>query len=137
MVGFFRLTFRLGNSMILPIMTNSREYLLLRRENLVRQLRDMPNLMRGTVVTRQRTCGRKSCACATGGPKHPGLQLCVTLRGKTHTRFVRQADLAEVVRMTKDWERLREIVDDLTEVNLELMRRESTLRPKRRGSRAS
>jgi len=42
-----------------------------RRSALVEELRRTPNLMRGIVYERQRKCGRRSCTCARGGPRHP------------------------------------------------------------------
>src|SRR3970282_120688 len=66
------------------------------REALLAQLHALPNLMRGSVYERPRQCGRPTCACATGGPKHLTRQLTVTLGGKTHTRYVRQGEMATV-----------------------------------------
>lgn len=92
-----------------------------RREQLLDVLRNMPNLMRGTVYLRRRKCGRASCACAQGGPRHEGRQLTATLAGRTVTRFVREAELEEVQAMTAAHQRLRSVVNELTEVNLELL----------------
>src|SRR3989304_7302485 len=66
------------------------------REAVLAQLHALPNLMRGSVYERPRKCGRPTCACATGGPKHLTRQLTVTLGGKTHTRYVRQGEMATV-----------------------------------------
>jgi len=95
-----------------------------RRRALVAQLRRMPNLMRGIVYERQRKCGRRSCACATGGPRHPGLQLNVTLGGKTRTRYVRQGERAQVEAWVAAYHRLWQVVEELTAVNLALLNAE-------------
>lgn len=91
------------------------------RDALLARLHALPNLMRGSVYVRQRKCGRASCACATGGPKHPGRQLTVTLRGATHTRFVRLEEVAELQVLIATYEELWTIVNDLTAVNLALL----------------
>ena len=67
-----------------------------RRTQLLERLSALPNLMRGTVYEKPRKCGRASCHCATGGPKHTTLQLTVFLRGKTRTRYVRRGERSQV-----------------------------------------
>jgi hypothetical protein len=95
-----------------------------RRSALVEELRRAPNLMRGIVYERQRKCGRRSCACARGGPRHPGLQLNVTLGGKTRTRYVRQGERAQVEAWVAAYHRLWQVVEELTAVNLALLNAE-------------
>ena len=95
-----------------------------RRRVLVAELRRTPNLMRGIVYERQRKCGRRSCACARGGPRHPGLQLNVTLGGKTRTRYVRQGERAQVEAWVAAYHRLWQVVEELTAVNLALLNAE-------------
>jgi len=92
-----------------------------RRDALLARLHALPNLMRGSLYARLRTCGRASCACATGGPKHPGRQLTVTLRGATHTRYVRHAEVGQLQQLLATYGELWAIVDELTAVNLALL----------------
>jgi hypothetical protein len=77
--------------------------------------------MRGSLYERLRKCGRASCACAQGGPKHPSRQLTVTLRGATHTRYVRHEEVAYLRQLLATYEALWALVDDLTAVNLALL----------------
>ena len=91
------------------------------RERLLEELRHLPDLMRGKVYERARKCGRASCPCASGGPRHPGLQLTVNLRGRTRTRYVRQGERAAVEAKVAGYRRLWELVEELTEVNLALL----------------
>jgi len=102
---------------------NQREtdHLSQRRDALLHQLRELPNLMRGTLYEPQRKCGRPSCTCASGGPRHSTLRLNVTLGGRTRTRYVRQAERASVEAMLAAYQRLWAIVNELTEVNLRLL----------------
>lgn len=92
-----------------------------RRRALLEELRRTPNLMRGLVYERQRKCGRRSCACATGGPRHPGLQVNVTLGGKTRTRYVRQGERAQVEALVAAYHGLWRLVEEPTSVNLALL----------------
>ena len=111
----------MGTGYILPMTELQRRRLEQQRDALLARLHTLPNLMRGSLYERQRKCGRASCACATGGPKHPGRQLTVTLRGATHTRYVRHEEAAELQGLLATYAELWAIVDDLTAVNLALL----------------
>lgn len=103
-------------------MTNARRARLeAERERLLGALRQLPNLMRGKVFERERKCGRATCTCASGGPRHPGLQLTVNLQGRTRTRYVRQGERAAVEAKVAAYRRLWALVEELTEVNLVLL----------------
>jgi hypothetical protein len=91
------------------------------RDALLARLHALPNLMRGSVYERGRKCGRASCACAQGGPKHPTRQLTVTLGGTTRSRYVRLGELAQVRALIATYEELWAIVNELTAVNLTLL----------------
>lgn len=91
------------------------------RERLLGELRQLPDLMRGKVFERERKCGRASCTCASGGPRHRGLQLTVNLKGRTRTRYVRQGERAAVEARVATYRRLWGLVEELTEVNLALL----------------
>ena len=92
-----------------------------RRQRLLDQLHQLPDLMRGTLYERERTCGRAACTCASGGPRHKGLQLTVNVGGRTRTRYVRQGERAVIEERIAAYRRLWEIVEELTAVNLALM----------------
>lgn len=100
------------------------ERLRQRRDALLQELRGVPNLMRGTLYEPERKCGRASCACATGGPRHPTVRLNVTVEGRTRTRYVRQQERAALEAMLAAHSRLRALVNELTEVNLRLLHAE-------------
>jgi len=93
-----------------------------RRGALLARLHALGNLMRGSVYERARTCGRAGCRCAGDGPKHLTRQLTVTLGGKTHTRYVRVGEVEPVQALIASYHALWALVEELTAVNLELLR---------------
>jgi len=105
----------------LPMTNARRARLEAERQRLLAELRELPDLMRGKVFERERKCGRASCTCASGGPRHPGLQLTVNLQGRTRTRYVRQGERAVVEAKVAAYRRLWALVEKLTEVNLALL----------------
>jgi hypothetical protein len=92
--------------------------LMRQREVLLARLHALP----GSVYERPRKCGRATCACAGGGPKHRTRQLTVTLDGKTHTRYVRRGEVETVGAWIATYQELWALVEALTAVNLELLR---------------
>ena len=93
-----------------------------RRDALLARLYVLPNLMRGPVYERWHKCGRATCGCAGDGPKHLTRQLTVTLGGRTHTRYVRVDEVESVQMQIATYHGLWGIVEELTAVNLELLR---------------
>lgn len=93
-----------------------------RRGALLARLHALPNLMRGSVYERWHKCGRAACGCAGDGPKHLTRQLTVTRGGRTHTRYVRVDEVEQVQAQIATYHALWAIVEELTAVNLELLR---------------
>ena len=100
---------------------HQRSQLEAKRERSLGELRQLPDLMRGKVFERERKCGRAACPCASGGPRHRGLQLTVNLKGRTRTRYVRQGEREAVEAKVQAYRHLWALVEGLTEVNLALL----------------
>ena len=92
-----------------------------RREALIAKFREVPDLMRGKISERYVKCGRPSCPCASGGPRHPGLHLTVNIGGRTRTRYVRVGERDAIEAKVASYWRVRELIEELTEVNLALL----------------
>ena len=106
---------------ITSMTASQRRRLEQQRDALLARLHALPNLMRGSLYGRLRKCGRASCVCAQGGPKHPTRQLTVTLGGATRSRYVRVEEMGQVQALIATYEELWAIVNDLTAVNLALL----------------
>ena len=91
-----------------------------RRDALLEQLRGIGNLMRGTLVQTKVRCGRKGCICETG-EKHVKVHLSLNLHGRTRGCYVggREEAVGDLIR---EYQRAWHIIEQLTEVNLELIR---------------
>jgi hypothetical protein len=96
-----------------------------RQRELLRYLRDLlvGNVMRGSVVETTRRCGKMNCRCARDEKKeHPQLLLSVSMGGQTRTAHIDRAHVDEVKCATSNYRRLTELLDQLTEVNIKLLR---------------
>jgi hypothetical protein len=65
-------------------------------------------------------CGRPTCHCATG-KGHPSHYLVVKQDGKTQTRYVRKDRLDEVRGWLKQYKRVRRLVQEISDLTLELL----------------
>lgn len=63
-------------------------------------------LLKGSVIEVQRTCGKSRCKCGKG-QKHICYQLSASIEGRTRTRNVPRKDLARVQELTKNYRRFR------------------------------
>ena len=94
-----------------------------RRRGVLRQLRRLGNLMRGTIVERGVRCGRATCECVRG-EKHPKVYLSVNVRGRTQGAYLGQGRVAAVAPLLAEYQRAWRLINELTEVNLALLRGE-------------
>ena len=99
----------------------TREALEQQRRALLGQLRRLGNLMRGTVVERGVRCGRATCECARG-EQHRKVYLSVNVRGRTQGAYLGHGRMAAVAPLLAEYQRAWRLINELTEVNLELLR---------------
>src|ERR1039457_4331469 len=105
-----------------------------RRQGLAKLLPPVTEILRGSLVERYVTCGNPSCKCAKGERHGPIWYLTVTLgRGRT-TGGIIPADQVEQVRhWIENYQRLKEDLERISEINRELLRREqNALRARKR-----
>ncbi len=91
------------------------------RDAVIAQLRGLGNLMRGTVVEVGVKCGRPGCAWEQG-EKHRKIHLSVNLRGRTRGGYRGRERAAAVAPLLAEYARAWRLINELTAVNLELLR---------------
>ena len=90
------------------------------RDRLFARLAAVGDFRRGSVTVNYRRCGKPNCACAA--PGHPGhgpqYNLTRTVGGRTRARHLRPGpELEKVRREVGRYERFRDLVGQVTEVN--------------------
>jgi len=111
-----------------------------RRRVLLAQLRAMSftPLMRGSVYERRRSCGREECACAKDPEaRHASPFLTVFLQGRTQGFHLRGEDEEYVRGAVTAYERLWNIINELTACEVSELRRRVRERRRERGRRKS
>ena len=119
-------------------MTSERHAIERRRQALQQQLQALSGepLMRGSIYERRRRCGRLGCACATH-PKarHASTFLTVFWAGRTRGFHLRTEEEAGVRQAIAAYERLWEIVNELTACEVAELRRQVRERQRARKKR--
>lgn len=120
-------------------MGSDRQDIQRRRHHLHEELRALSfePLMRGSIVERVRTCGRANCSCARDpAARHRGQFFTVHLDGRTQALHLRPDDEPRVRQAIAAYQRLWEIINDLTACELSELRLAARERRRsRRGQR--
>lgn len=94
------------------------------RRRLARSLPDVEGLISGSVVEQRRRCGKEGCRCTTGELHGPYTYVVLPrVEGRTRTFYV-PAAAADAVRAGSAVSvRLRETLEEISAINIELLNR--------------
>jgi hypothetical protein len=99
-----------------PITRTSQSAQERRLRSELRKILDSSGMLHGTVIERQRVCGKPNCKC-TRGQKHRSLYLVVTEGGKPRQLYVPE-DWEQTVRQwVKDYQEARELMEELSRLH--------------------
>lgn len=90
------------------------------RARLAQMAHTLP-MLRATLNERRLTCGKKGCRCSTG-ERHRALYAVSAREGKTRQSFVPQEREATVRQWVENFHRVRELLDELSELFWEQVR---------------
>ena len=99
-----------------------------RRGQLLRKLPPLDSVLRGSLIERYKRCGNPSCKCAQGPGHGPKYYLSVSYPGRSpQMDYIPQADYARVSEFVANHAQAREILEEISEINHELLRRREPL----------
>ena len=113
--------------------TTRKSTLALRRRKrfLVSQIKIFPDSLRASLVERFSRCGKANCACHHGGGKHGPfyyLTQCLAV-GKINKFLLKTPTQQQAARSAiEHYRQLQEHLEELSQINAELLRREEPLR---------
>ncbi len=102
-------------------LTNS-EQLLQERDRLLAEMTSFSSLLHGSWVERFSTCSRPGCKCHQGKRHGPRRYLVVNVNGRQRQRYIPNSRVESALVGIRQDKRLREIVDRITAINLQLMK---------------
>jgi hypothetical protein len=105
-------------------MTKSTSALKKRRQALRRKLPSLVAILRGSLIERYKRCGKPGCKCAKGRGHGPKYYLSVSHpRLRPQMDYVPQERQTQVKKFLANYQRAREILEEICEINRELLRR--------------
>jgi hypothetical protein len=85
-------------------------------------------ILRGSLIERYKRCGKAGCKCANGPGHGPKYYLSVSYPGRSpQMDYVPQADYDQIRQRIANYHRIREILEEVCEINRELLRRREAL----------
>ena len=88
----------------------------------MRQLSTLGSWIEGTLVSTDRTCGKKSYACMNQGSKHPVMYITGKEKGKTVSLYIPRKLEAEVSTWVNNYRKAKELIRKISNVQKEIIR---------------
>ena len=99
-----------------------------RRQALLRQLPPLQEILRGSLIERYKRCGKPGCKCANGPGHGPKYYLTVSFpKRPPEMAYVPQAFEETVKEYLENYRKAKEILEELSSINRELLRRRERL----------
>lgn len=99
----------------------------------LKQLKPAGPVLAASLAQVNKRCGQPSCACHHGGPLHQAHHLTVKEGGKTRTVYVPQDLLAEVQAWVSEYQRLKNLTHEISQLTLALVKGHVTQRNRKKG----
>lgn len=101
--------------------------LLHKKELLLQRINDCSDFLRGSITSVCSTCNRAGCIC-TGRPTGRAYRLTYKDKEqKTRTVYISREQLSEARRMLSNYGKMRELLDQLFEKNIEIFKKKAKL----------
>jgi hypothetical protein len=108
--------------------TQSTAALRKRRQTLLRQLPPLDAILRGSLIERYKRCGKPGCKCADSPGHGPKYYLSVSYPGlRPQMDYVPQEFFDQTTELLANYHRVRELLEQICEINRELLRRREEL----------
>jgi len=99
-----------------------------RRQALLHQLPPLDAILRGSLIERYKRCGKPGCKCADGRGHGPKYYLSVSYPGlRPQMDYVPQECYDQATELLANYQRARELLEQICEINRELLRRRESL----------
>lgn len=103
-------------------MTNTNTQLLQEKKRLLDEIGHLGRVLHGTWLERYTTCSVPSCRCHTGKKHGPRYYVVINRNGKQLPKYIPKSRAEEARLGIMEYQRLIEIADRLTEINLALLK---------------
>lgn len=96
-----------------------------KRNDLLKKLTRFPEFVRGSITSVCSTCNRARCICSKKSPRMAYRLTYKDSQQKTRSVYVKKDQLPRMRKMIANYARLRKLIEQLVEVNIEAFKEES------------
>lgn len=96
-----------------------------KREELAEKLTEYPDFVRGSISSVCSTCNRARCICRKKSSRMAYRLTYKNRQQKTQTVYVRREQLPKIRKMIANYARVRNIIEQLVETNIEVFKAEA------------
>jgi hypothetical protein len=86
-------------------------------------------MIKGSVIFREMKCGKPNCKCAQG-EGHFYLCICYKEKAKSRTVYVDKEQEAKALVWSRNYKKLKQLLQAQSEINLELLKRKRRAKKK-------
>ena len=97
-----------------------------KRQSLIQRLPPLARrVVRGSLIERYLRCGKPGCQCASGTGHGPKYYLSVSYPdARPELQYLRQQQHAQVQALLKNFQHVRDLLEQICDINRELLRRQ-------------
>ena len=96
-----------------------------KRNDLLKKLAQFPEFVRGSITSVCSTCNRARCICSKKSSRMAYRLTYKDSQQKTRSVYVKKDQLPKMRKMVANYARLRKLIEQLVEVNIEAFKEES------------
>jgi hypothetical protein len=96
-----------------------------KRNDLLKKLTQFPEFVRGSITSVCSTCNRARCICSKKSSRMAYRLTYKDSQQKTRSVYVKKDQLHRMRKMIDNYARLRKLIEQLVEVNIEVFKEES------------
>ena len=96
-----------------------------KRKDLLNKLAQVPDFVRGSITSVCSTCNRARCICSKKSSRMAYRLTYKDSQQKTRSVYVKKDQLHRMRKMIDNYARLRKLIEQLVEVNIEVFKEES------------
>jgi len=104
------------------------QQLIKRRNQLVENIGQLKNAIRGTLVKTKKKCGRKTCQCEQGH-LHPHMYVSIHRKHRSKVVYVRPREMEDTQKGIQAFREILDILDEISLINMELIKSGMTSDP--------
>ena len=97
------------------------QQLIKRRNQLVENIGQLKNAIRGTLVRTKKKCGRKTCQCGQG-QLHPHMYVSIHRKRRNKVVYIRPREMEDTQKGIQAFRKILHILDEISLINMELIK---------------